>query len=198
MSNGADKPKGTEKINGMTKVIVADLKRSDEFLKVVLEKVTQERKRTVYESDFKELFLPFFRGQYVDDKEKTSELLQAWVRVAGSVFDEVELLDEGGDVIAVVPSIYGRDTRPIKYRDGRSWNQAHHRKDNLSQIDPSVAGSNFVKDAAVVLGVDLIDEQESKKHAEKWVAFLAPYGGSLKKKSTVVAPDEGELDFDYE
>ena len=35
MSNGADKPKGTEKINGMTKVIVADLKRSDEFLKVV-------------------------------------------------------------------------------------------------------------------------------------------------------------------
>ena len=94
MSNGADKPKGTEKINGMTKVIVADLKRSDEFLKVVLEKVTQERKRTVYESDFKELFLPFFRGQYVDDKEKTSELLQAWVRVAGSVFDEVELLDE--------------------------------------------------------------------------------------------------------
>lgn len=64
----------------------------------------------ISEEAFKSVFLPFFRETLTsppsaEKKEERKELLKAWIKIAGSTFTEVRVLDKQGKELFIVPAL---------------------------------------------------------------------------------------------
>ena len=67
--------------------------------------VTEDRKARVPEMIFKEHFVDFFKsyGKNTTPTEADSTTYARWLTIAGSEFNEVDIINESGDVIFTVP-----------------------------------------------------------------------------------------------
>ena len=65
--------------------------------------VDKKDRNKVPEDVFKQFFLPFFAGEA--DINKSPEVLANWITIAGNGFREVEVVDNSGETVAIVPGV---------------------------------------------------------------------------------------------
>lgn len=85
-------------------MLLEDMKRTTEGLKVSLGRLINEAQVSIEEDAFIKLFLPLFAGDFNKSRANYEQALEAWYRVAGSPYAPVNVV-RGGRVVAVVPPV---------------------------------------------------------------------------------------------
>lgn len=152
----------------------------------------QEMKKVPF-AVFQEHFLDWFSGK----KQDTGELRKHWISIAGGVFDRVELVDENGTKIDIVPPLCDRQRIATTVsRDGRSdyeFTNAHRKADvyphHARSIITTMLRNRFSRN---IRGT-------SEEFRQEWAEFLKKYQtpeqGAAQSNTTGTG---GEIELLYE
>ena len=151
--------------------------------------------RNIEERYFVYFFLPLFCGE---STENASELMNIWHNVAGTLMNSVDVIDESGRVVAVVPPIH--DNKVIELNSNNRDNLVYNLQtaEKISALSPglgqSIAAKTLDEKAASLLGngeaVNLID---------MWNKLFAYYEKPLiAKTGSIKKNDTPEYTYDYE
>lgn len=158
--------------------------------------VDNQMRQKLPESVFVQTFLPYFSGQIKAGPNENP--VAQWIGVAGSPTSEVELIDNQGKVVAIVPAIFNTDfINPNKIQGNGLYRIAQQHE--LEKTNP-INNSNNVFANQLLSRVP--QAQVSQTDSEKWDILLSRYGLSEKnkndlksKESKQVSGSDEELDF---
>lgn len=186
-----------EKLTPIQRLAAEDMIQRENNLKQLFSDHMTKSGRVIYEAEFVATFLPWLAGEVIDEK---GEFYDAWVKVAGSPWSEVSLLDETGKEVAVVPAF--KDSSFIGVAADAKLVPLRHlfqRTNRMAETTPAAA-DHYI--AAALKDRYNISEARSgsKEWLEAWGAFLDRYGKRPKPKSGHDESQEGDQSdlLDYE
>lgn len=183
----------------MLNAIRRDLKNKENVLKKQFAEVEQNNKPTVPENIFVFHFLPLFSGESTANKES---LLENWYLIAGTPYHEVNVINESGEVVAVVPPILNRKILPIKTeRDkGADLDSMFKTAIQNSSLHPNLGNKMIISELSSRF-LNHLSLENNAVLKESWDKLLSHYGKSLAPKETTMIPignASHESDFEYE
>lgn len=142
---------------------------------------------------FKEYFLEFFYG--MTKKETDSPLALKWIELSGGPYNEVDVVDDLGNIIYSVPSLFTRPEVNADKLKGLSFGSMYvtfKAKTNRTEAD----GINYLNRELSSLPKSV--ETDSNLDVNRWLAIFQRYA---TKPTTGVLPktlqnDEIELNYD--
>lgn len=147
----------------------------------------------IREASFIHYFLPMFLGEV----EATREAIDAWITVAGSPFNGVNIVDNNNNVISVVPPL--KDRSILLNEPGEPDNDLNliiNDFDNVAVMSPQAA--------QIQLANDLHDKFGSNKKEsvleKDWIEFLSKYKTnktSIQGTTTTKINDDIDDDVEY-
>ena len=152
--------------------------------------------RSIPEIEFLRGFYAFFRGE-VKDHNDALKVHRNWVQVAGSQFDEVQIIDAAGRPLYVVPSIATSEAirTSVKRQGGLLYNaipaDAHNAQMN-AQL-PSQAQEAIYESLSKNIQDDETAMVEHKKKWDDLIAFfdkrlgLTPLASKAEDKKNIQA-----------
>jgi hypothetical protein len=167
---------------------------------------------TFPETIFKDHFLPYFAGQVVPND--TDNRAAQWIGIAGNPTREVDLVDNAGNVVLTVPSLFDTHAlNPLRPADRipRGQKSMHEMVIETKLRDNHVkgAGQNYFHQN-MNLRVDQIIESGGIGEAthsdtattQKWAKVFEHFGLDQQqtdnKATAKPSADSGEIDFDYD
>ncbi len=184
----------------MANALRKDLERRTASLKSLFQSEITASARNIQEEDFKRLFLPWFAGE---QKDTDGQLMQVWLNVAGSPYASVDLVNEMGTVVGVVPPIQDRNVIPIKSdRGDTSLDYLFMRANNTASLSPKAAVNELAVGLKKRFG-NTYDQQSLAGARQKWVELLQHYGkgpagaGAFSGEGPNNKPD-GEIELVYD
>ena len=194
MANEADTSPNRKDV--MSEQIRKDSERRTAALMQEFASVVTDTKKKFPESLFRKYYVAFFSGT---KSEHDATLLEHWYTIAGSPFDEVDLVDNVGNVVATVPAITNRDVIPViaARQDGISVDFAMETARQQASLSPRMAQTRLTTS----LNEKFIkpDESSTKTVQSKWTALMSRYAADLPKSaSTAAKAASADSDFDYD
>ena len=153
--------------------------QTDDFYKELVQQNTNGR---LPENIFVGYFLPYFSGQKPIDK--SSQVMADWISIAGTPMNEVDILDQSGNTIYTVPSLF--DTNIIKVnsrKEGESIADIYNQYDLRMNNIPSVANNFLLK--ALDKKIEDLNTQSTihDNNVTRWNSILSRYGLNTTKTS---------------
>ena len=177
-------------------LIWKDLTNRSNMLKSMFAEVEEEHIHSIPENIFVNMFLPLFSGE---SKDNRTELLEQWYTVAGTPYTSVNIINEQGIIVAVVPPILNRNAIPVvaKREERRSLDTMFDYAKQKASLSPNLAHSVVITE----LNGRFLSKAEDTPNTDisaKWEALLAHYGKALVPKQAVNAINSNDSDFDYD
>jgi hypothetical protein len=139
------------------------------------EKNKQSWQRTLLLSEFERDFLYFFSGKA---PEHATAYRQKWVEIAGTLFEEVLLLDALGNVVDTVPPFLSRDVHTTNTNNRQIKNALIENKSPA--LSPSIASNiQLAALSNLIVADDRFSVSAAEEHAKRWRDFLARRGVDL-------------------
>ena len=152
--------------------------------------VVQSYKPKYPERIFVENFLPVFSGE----RSMSMEALNDWIGIAGSVTNEVDIVDPANKVLYSVPALLDTNVIDIASRDSRPLDHIYGefdlRKNNIPTAAQAFLKSELTKKANGII------KQENNVSAERWKDILDRYGKLPKEEVKIIEDDDDELIYD--
>lgn len=174
-----------------------DQNSNREFIRNIVEEISEEKNRKVPEPVFREMFLPYFTGEV---KMSSSEPAVAkWIGLVGSASLPTEVVNAKGETIFTVPPIY--DTSRVNLtshaKGGKSWSSILKEFTEDVAVAQIRARNNLAKDMAEKSSRSL---QQGDGYS--WKPVLDYYGISqkaadaVKKEGQKSSFDDDDLIYD--
>jgi hypothetical protein len=182
----------------MGNALVQQMVRSSNALKSDFTQTTGAPMREISEADFRQHFLPYFCGEL----PSTPEVKQVWCQVAGTPFNPVAIIGDGGRVVATVPPLV--DTNVIRAKTRNTVGKSALPVDSImsqavqrASLSPQLAQTQMVRDLTNRYRVT--ENKPSPTLRQQWEALLTYFGKSFDpKKAAAAKPDADESDFEYD
>ena len=142
------------------------------------------------EDIFRGYFLPHFSGH--QPISKNSQVFAEWISIAGTPTSEVDIIDQHGQVLFTVPSLF--DTRVIdtvKRDVGNSIADIYSQFDLKSTNIPSVANNYLNRELSKKLSI-LDTDVKHDDVTKRWIDIFHRYG--LEVEDTVNDPKSSTVD----
>ena len=184
------------RIDVMSEQIRRDSERRTQSLISDFTSVVTDTKKKFPEEMFRKYYVTFFSGI---KSEHDNMLLNNWYAIAGSPFDEVDLVDGAGRIVATVPPVLNRDIIPIvtARQPGISVDFAMETARQQSSLSPRMAQTRLTTS----LNEKFIkpDESTTKTVQERWTALMKRYARDLPVTAKpMIGTASTESDFDYD
>jgi hypothetical protein len=188
MSNQEDSP--------LRKMILQDIRDKENEMKKGFSELDKLNRPKVPEAIFVRDFLPAFSGEI----PCSSELLGIWYTISGSPFNRVSVVNQIGEVVAIVPPFQNRDSIPTK-NSSKDLTAIFMEHDSITNISPNAATNKL----ATQLDQKFIQdynktEVNSNPIKQEWDTLLKHYGklkGVAKSTGSVNIPVVDD-DLEYE
>jgi hypothetical protein len=155
--------------------------------------VSLERPR-VNAAFFEQYWLKYFKeggferyiSNHPDEAKEASEFRHRWVEIARGYYSEVEIVDNEGEVLCVVPGLYSR-IRTITESDTTLLESAALKLKNATHL--ARAENEFEN---TVSSLDFKTEVDTKAVAAQWKHILSIDYSKLKREQKSDVPDSKE------
>lgn len=168
-------------------LLVQDLFRKTQYLRESLSPFFTEAQRQIDEEAFVLYFLPLFAGDYSKDKQKYTEALAGWFRVAGSPYAAVSIIALG-QVVAVVPPVRNNVLSGKPLEVAQDLNSVFIQAANLETLSP-VGARNYVTQQLHDRYIKAIPKPDLTVDQRAWFDLLNHYGKAPKELSAQVQKD---------
>ena len=159
--------------------------------------VDKQDRRIIPEVMFQEHFLPYFSGQ--QNLDENPDVLRNWITIAGSGFAEVNIVNQEGEVVGVVPGL--NSTLGFQMSNSNVNLNNVMRQVELVRTQNPTGATELMVGALVEhtdsMFSDIVPDTASVT-AEKWRVIFERYGVGMKKESTQDIKDEVRLDEDVD
>lgn len=179
-----------EETNEVTRKLINEI--SD-----VMDKDEQIRGR-IPEDMFVDNFLNYFKN-IKDAKPEQDPLMHQWINISGSVYNEVELVDKAGNIVAIIPPLISKSAIALDKLDNVEFCEIGEHYKLLSAND-GIRAHNFVTTELSQLP-KCIDKQSTEGYASRWVRIFERYSDKkdnseeVKHASKKIKEDLG-IDYD--
>jgi hypothetical protein len=196
MHNGVDMDTSVNRVDTVgDEIRRAATIRTNALMRDFAMMLSDSRKR-IPENIFRRHFVAFFSGV---KSAYDAELLEHWYKIAGTPYEEVDLVDERGNVVATVPPVLDRDSIPIvaTRQPGMSVDFALDNEAQQATLSPRLATTRL----ATTLTEKFVNPSEGRKAAlsQRWEELLKRYEADIpKEKKTSSESDNSTSDFDYD
>lgn len=165
----------------------------------VLERDEKIRGR-IPEEFFVDNFLEYFKN-IKDSKPEQDPLMQQWLNISGSVYNEVELLDREGNITAVVPPLISKKSMEIDKLENVEFTEMGKHYEIISDND-GIRAYNYVTTELSQLP-KCINKQTTGDAASRWLRIFERYSSKnvnenndeIKKINKKLKEDFG-IDYD--
>lgn len=165
----------------------------------VLERDEKIRGR-IPEEFFVDNFLEYFKN-IKDSKPEQDPLMQQWLNISGSVYNEVELLDREGNITAVVPPLISKKSMEIDKLENVEFTEMGKHYEIISDND-GIRAYNYVTTELSQLP-KCINTQTTGDAASRWLRIFERYSrknvnennDEIKKINKKLKEDFG-IDYD--
>lgn len=153
----------------------------------VITQSKQEIKGRLPEAIFVDYFLPFFASDKPLPNNDT--YITNWLKVAGSEYLEVDILDNGGKVLFTVPAMASTNVfNPYRAEGAMSFSDIVAMAKQF-EVQSPVASENYIDSALT----DKFKQMYQKKHllSDKetvWLGIFARYSGKLHNYANTASP----------
>ena len=146
---------------------------------------------TLPEEVFVDVFLPFFAGEEKVDSQNNT--VAKWISVAGTPMAEVTIIDNNGDTLFSVPSIFDTSVIDVVKKDIRLGLKEIVANKEIHSRNIPAAGEKYIVNALdqkanAILRPSLVVE----KNAARWNEILTRYG----KAKISIESEESTHDID--
>ena len=157
--------------------------------------VGSDNKKKFPEALFKRHYVEFFSGV---KSEHDATLLQHWYSIAGSPFEEVDLTDSHGNVVATVPPLLNRDIIPVVTvrQQGADVDFVMETARQQATLSPRLAVTRM----ATSLNEKFIkpDDATTDQAKLRWDTFMSRYGSNIVTSNSQAKDKPVESDFEYD
>ena len=159
--------------------------------------VTHKTNAKLPEDIFKFYFLPYMSGQQpIPDN---INLISEWISIAGTPMSEVDIINEAGNVIFTVPSLFDTNNIDVTSRDKGSSLSDIYSQYELRNNNVPIAAVNFLKKALNEKTSTMLQSSpESKATVQAWMDIYARYGIVAETAIKVIDEDDGSDDLIYD
>jgi len=150
----------------------------------------------ISEEVFKQYFLPCFAGQ-----EPFQEKLSIWLNLAGGVHNPVQVVDDGGNPLFVVPATYSVDTFAINGRNKeRSLDVSTliTTVKRFNSVNP-VKANEIMNNGFHQVALDMVDTSITPKIEAEWKSIFDRYGitsGAQSKAGIAKSVEHNDEEID--
>lgn len=164
------------------------MEAANAFIRSVAKDMADENVTRMSELAFKEMFLPYFKGEVPDESKDV--MREKWIHIAGSPQKEVVLLDNDGNETKRVPPLIGT------YKTSEQSQKLPLYETGMRMIRNIESGQGFrnvnMQDSMLEAIEDTVKPDAS--HKDTWGAFLDSFNRKAVVKNVVVKEEEG---FDF-
>ena len=154
-------------------------------LAIFKEVLASRENEKVPEIVFKEYFADYFNNH---EYEKDPTKLSQWIGLSGGYYDEVDLVNEAGEVVDTVPGFYGRLEISDAFSDVPLTDMVityNNKRDRLA-----VVGERYINEALGSVERKIITDETIKTHEQRWSTILAKYA---TKETTLPTSDPAKI-----
>ena len=158
------------------------------------------------EALFKEYFLPIFKQSpeeiaklSPEDTKNRERLLSDWVKVAGGHYNEVDIIDDAGNVLFSVPALLRTAVINPKKDDRHPGFSAIIAHANLLEHQSPTRSLDFQKKEFTKKAVSIYDKSGVYKEEEqRWLDIFNRYKSEASTKSDSTSTTASSAEFDDE
>lgn len=145
---------------------------------------------------FEEHFLPYFSGKVKDEKE-ISVTLSRWIDVAGHAGTPVDIIDDKGDVLFVIPAL--RDGTLLDPKKAEALNYALRQYNGHAARSPRAAIGYLLSNKDKIAANLMVDDVNAQR-AKRWESFANYYklGQSVSKDKANNGNDRPAIEDEFE
>jgi hypothetical protein len=165
-------------------------------MKLGFDSLNQLNVRSIPEVLFVNNFLPLFCGEISNKLPMFNDLLNVWLNIAGTNYSPVNVVDNKGNVIIVVPPINDKDIlKPIISRT-EDIAYVFMEAKAKSVMSPSI-GANIIAEGLGSRISSLITQEKPTTIQEQWTKLFTHYSKMGKVKPKSIVTDGVEDDFEW-
>lgn len=158
--------------------------------------VVNQPKGRLPENIFQQYFLPFFAGERPITQD--SKVMENWISVAGTPMAEVDIIDNAGQVLFAVPSLFDTKIIDTVIKDRKtSLTDIYANSDARAARIPSEGNAYLARalddKAGTIANGSKIDENNS----QRWSEILQRYGKQKQVSAPVEENNADTDDFEY-
>ena len=193
---------GKEELKKYSKMVnneyVNEVKNTINEVAGVLENI-ESVKATVPEDIFVNNYLDYFKN--IKNQTEESPLYVQWVNIAGSVFEEVDLVNSKGEVVATVPPLVAKTGIEVDLLDQVPFSEIGHGYTMLHTKGGDRADT-FLRTELSGLP-KCVKSSPAKEHAKRWVKLFKRYENKEnltddKKPSPGIQKIKEDLGINYD
>lgn len=191
--------KNTSAIEEFSKMLTeSELESARNMINEVTDSLDFEESLTpaIHESIFVNSYLDYFKN--IKTSDPNSPLYLNWINIAGSVYNEVHLVNDKGEVVATVPPLVARNSIETDNLENVGFEEKAKHYNLLKGVDGDRA-KNFLATELSALP-KFIKPVTAQDEAKRWVALFNRYSNNKNEKETKPATSKVKenLGIDYD
>jgi hypothetical protein len=153
--------------------------------------VVNSDKGRLPEEIFKSYFLPYFSGEI---PLTNTSVIPDWISVAGSMVSEVDILDNTGNTLFTVPSLFNTNIINRINDDSHNLNEIYTSFEAQKSNIPAVA-NNFLMNELDNKAKSIVTPTIDSNSETKWNDILKRYGKISSSTSTSSETHDDDLEY---